>query len=436
MVEVSAQLLGLQGFVVLSVAESAAGGVEVEVETSVRVAFCSSCGVRAAPHERSRTRVRHLPVAGRPCTLVWVKRRWRCRQDGCATVTWTEASRFIRPRVVLTEPARRWIGQRLATSPIPTQQVADEFGIAWQTAWAAFCNYAKPRVVDQQAQAPPPAALGVDETVFVRVRQRFGDRFCTAIVDLTTPRLLDVVSGRSSQVITDWAAGRGPSWTGQVQVAVCDPFRPYAKGLRTACPKATLVLDAFHLARLGLDALEEVRRATQRETLGRRARKGDPLYSITRLLRVGPAKLDAKGQARLQTALAAGDPDGHVRLAWQIAHRLCGICRHGHDAGQVRRRLHRIIADAAASGRPELRRLARTLTEWADPICARFDHQRISNAAAETFNGLVKKVKRLGHGYRNFTNYRLRILAYAGHIAHTDAITAERLRGHQPRSAA
>ena len=29
-------------------------------------------------------------------------------------------------------------------------------------------------------------------------------------------------------------------------------------------------------------------------------------------------------------------------------------------------------------------------------------------------NNLIKKVKRVGHGFRNFANYRIRVLLYAG----------------------
>jgi hypothetical protein len=43
---------------------------------------------------------------------------------------------------------------------------------------------------------------------------------------------------------------------------------------------------------------------------------------------------------------------------------------------------------------------------------------------------LIKKVKRLGHGFRNFANYRLRLL-YCG-VRWQTSQTA-RLRGHSPR---
>jgi hypothetical protein len=46
-------------------------------------------------------------------------------------------------------------------------------------------------------------------------------------------------------------------------------------------------------------------------------------------------------------------------------------------------------------------------------------------------NLLIKKVKRVGHGFRNFTNYRLRLLLHCG-IRWQTHRTA-RLRGRHPR---
>jgi transposase len=47
------------------------------------------------------------------------------------------------------------------------------------------------------------------------------------------------------------------------------------------------VLDAFHVVRLGLKAMEETRRRVQQQQLGHRGRKPDPLYRIRNALRAG-----------------------------------------------------------------------------------------------------------------------------------------------------
>ena len=41
-------------------------------------------------------------------------------------------------------------------------------------------------------------------------------------------------------------------------------------------------------------------------------------------------------------------------------------------------------------------------------------HARHTNAATESVNNLIKRIKRIGFGFRNFQNYRIRALLYAG----------------------
>jgi transposase len=62
---------------------------------------------------------------------------------------------------------------------------------------------------------------------------------------------------------------------------------------------------------------------------------------------------------------------------------------------------------------PELERLARAITRWEVPIL-RWHRTRLTNAATEGTNLIIKNIKRLGFGFRNFDNYRLRLLLRCG----------------------
>ena len=61
----------------------------------------------------------------------------------------------------------------------------------------------------------------------------------------------------------------------------------------------------------------------------------------------------------------------------------------------------------------ELRRLARTLHNWFEPIVA-WHAARVSNGPTEGMNNLLKRVKRVAFGFTNFENFRIRALLYAG----------------------
>ena len=53
------------------------------------------------------------------------------------------------------------------------------------------------------------------------------------------------------------------------------------------------------------------------------------------------------------------------------------------------------------------------LRHWFDKLC-NFHLARVSNGPTEALNNLIKRIKRIGFGFRNFKNYRIRALLYAG----------------------
>ena len=53
-----------------------------------------------------------------------------------------------------------------------------------------------------------------------------------------------------------------------------------------------------------------------------------------------------------------------------------------------------------------LSRLARTVRVWEAEILAFHGTAGCSNGPTEAVNLLIKKVRRVGHGFGNFTNYR------------------------------
>jgi transposase len=325
-------LLGLNGFSVLTAVELD-GELELLIETTADPVGCPRCGAVARPKDRRPSWVRDLPIAGRPVVLCWWKRVWCCPHSWCEQNSWTEQHPAIAPRAALTERARQWAFEQVGEHDAAVSVVAEQLGVAWWTVMDQVVDRGTPLIDDPTRLTPadhPITAVGVDETAFLRATGKHATQFATGIADLTpgrSARLLDVVEGRSGGVLAGWLAEQEPAWRAAVATASLDPFRGYASALTAQLPDAVRVLDPFHVVRLGLACVDDVRRRVQHDTLGHRGRTKDPLYGIRRLLRRRRDRLSVIAHARLQAGLITGDPDGEVTLAWTVAQDLMNLYR-------------------------------------------------------------------------------------------------------------
>lgn len=422
-------LLGLDGFVVTAqLFDDDSGEWFLAVETTEDRAWCETCATRAVGHGRRRVVVRDLPIAGRPVRLVWAKRLWRCAEPACPARTWSEEVDEIGPRAVLTERARAEICRRVGPEQHSVAQAVRDFGVSWHAAMAAVRDHGRSRV-DHLARLGAPTAVGLDETSFLVATAEHPTMLVTGIIDLDAGRLVDVLPARSAVAVTDWLSSKPAPWLAGIRHVVIDPYQPYATAVTAGLPDARLVVDHFHVIRLANAALDEVRRRTQHTTTGHRGRKDDPLYRIRRRLLAGHERLSPAGFARVLAYLDAGDPHGEVGAAY-LAKELLRESFTAADVFDGRRRLVAFYEYCANSDVPELTRLAKTIRRWETPIL-RWHRTRLTNAATEGTNLVIKNIKRLGFGFRNFDNYRLRLLLRCG--APWQHRHATSIRTRQPR---
>ena len=376
--------------------------------------------------------VRDVPIAGRAVRLVWRKRIWRCRDSGCGMGTWSETHPAIAARGSLTERARAMICERVGRAGESVAAVAADYGVGWHAAMSAVIAIGQP-LVDDPERLGAPAALGLDETSFLRASAKRHREMITGFVDLDRHLLLDVVLGRSGGVVRDWLDLRDRAWLDAVAVAVVDPFRGYANGLSDRLPDATIVVDHFHAVRLANQAIDDCRRRVQQDSLGHRGRKDDPLYRIRRTLLVAHERLSERQRERVVRLIGLGDRNGEVAATY-LAKELLREFYAARRPAWALSRLRKFYAHCQRSGVRECKRLAATIRAWQGEVLA-FHSTGSSNGPTEGINLLIKKIKRVGHGFRNFTNYRLRLLLHCGGVQWQTHQTA-RVRSRQPRFAA
>jgi transposase len=420
-------LVGLEGLHVTSV-DRDEDGLVVTAESAPAPMGCPACGVLARAHGRLAVELVDLPCFDRPVRLRWVKRRWTCPEPVCATVTFVEQDEAIaRPRGLLTVRACWWAIEQIRREHASVAGVARQLGCSWKTVWRSIRPLLEALDADP-ARFEAVTTLGVDEHIWHHVSPlKRGPKELTGMVDLTRhpnpakpddpprvqARLLDLVPGRSGTVYRNWLLERGKAFRDGVQVATLDPFHGYKNAIDHQLDEATAVLDAFHVVKLGGQALDEVRRRVQQAIHGHRGRTGDPLYGIRNILRLGLEHLSDKQRGRIETAFAADERHDEVDIAWQAVHQLRSAYT-AKDLTAGRKTALKVLDSFSSCPIPEIARLGRTLRKWRTEFLAYFDTGRSSNGGTEAINGLIELHRRIARGFRNRHNYRLRMLLIGG----------------------
>lgn len=393
-------LLALPEFTLIDAHVTDDDELVADVELPREVQPCTRCGVidRHRVHDRRTHTVRHLPVAGRATRLIWHKRLLAC-VEGCGT--FTERTASIAPGAVWSRPAAR-SAVAMSQANIPVDTIRKEFGVGWTTVMRAITAAA------DLVAATRPTRVGIDETVMVTGRLTKRRRqFLTALVCLDTTLVVAVTQGRDRASAAALLADHAPDAT----VVACDLFSGFRSAAQTL-EHAVVVADVFHLIRLALQALDEVRRRRQQQIRGHRGHKHDPLFKLRRVLRVGQERLEPDVLAKTFDRLRQADTDDEVGAAW-VAVDLLRKMYAAPDRDTAHRRLITFYEWVVEVDVAEVTRLARTIDTWQEQVLAFFD-TRASNGPSESANVKIKNVRRAARGFRNADNYRARIMLHAG----------------------
>jgi transposase len=387
--------------------------VELMIEQVVDDIRCPSCAGRAQVKERPVVAYVDLPVYGTAMKLSWKKHRLRCPDPTCARRTWVLSDhRIAAKNCLLTTRAAKWATVQVGGGRT-VSAVAAELDCDWHTVNDAVVTYGKALLEADRKRLNKTTAIGLDETSFRRLGPRGYTDYATTVADVENHQIIDILPSRKYTDVAGWIDKQPEAWKQRIAFGALDMSDTYAAVYSVILPKARQVVDAFHTISLANRALDDVRRRVQVQQLGHRGRRDDPLYRARRVLLRGEEKLDTEATERLASLLELGDPNAEVAVAYRIKERLRDFYR-ARDAFEARQILAELLGHCLKRAMPpEIQRLGKTIRRWFDKIC-NYHLAKVSNGPTEALNNLVKRIKRIGFGFRNFENYRIRALLYAG----------------------
>ena len=244
-----------------------------------------------------------------------------------------------------------------------------------------------------------PLMLGIDEHTLHKNRQ-----FATTFCDLGNHRIFDIVEGKSAAELEDFLShliGRE-----KVKVVCIDLCSAYRSLVRRYFPNAILVADRFHVVRIVLHHFIQLARELAPAAFVRRG--------IAGLLRKAPENLSAPEKERLET-IFKNHPV--LRLVHTEMHEFRGLLNKKHQtvarAKKLIPRLLYYIKKYKTEKFAPMQTLAKTLHRWRGEIAAMWRFTK-NNGITEGFHRKMKLIQRRAYGFRNFQNYRLRVIAACG----------------------
>lgn len=386
--------IGIAGYEVIAFEDSGKHS-RLEVGLPQRPSRCPCCGAgRLHSKGPYRRQARHLEAFGRKVQLFIRCRRFQCRACGKSFV---QALPGLLSGRHSTEPFRERIYQ-LHRDGVSGKRLAEASQLGSATVERIYQQFTL-RKARERCDWRCPTILGIDEHSVHR-----GKRLATTFCNLRTHRVFDVVEGRSSRDLAAFLMrlkGRE-----RVRVVCIDLSSSYRQLIRRFFPNAIIVADRFHVVRLVQQHFGDLFRAVAPEIKHQRG--------ILGALRTHPGRLKDYQRQHLQRLFARYPA---IEALYEQMQELLRLLRQrSRKARQCRplaRQLLGFIQRLKESGFAALQTLAQTLRQWQQEIACMWRFTK-NNGITEGFHRKMKLIQRRAYGFRNFNNYRLRVIAECG----------------------
>jgi transposase len=245
--------------------------------------------------------------------------------------------------------------------------------------------------------------VGIDEKSFGR-----GHDYISVLTDIDGSRVLEVSAGRDETAANALWDTFTDEQKSEVKAVAMDMWQAFENSATTHVPQAEIVHDRFHISKHLNDAIDKVRRQEHKALMqeGDDTLKGSRqlwLFHPENLKEAQSERFDALKEMELKTS-----------RAWAIREQFRWFWEYTY-AGSARKFFNHWYQWAARCRLQPMQRVAKMLKRRLKNILSWFRH-RISNGQAEGFNSRIQALKSAARGFRNFNNYRTRILFFCGKL--------------------
>jgi len=282
-----------------------------------------------------------------------------------------------------------------------TQGVCELTRLAWSTVNNIMVSAVERGMLRRSEEDVP--YLGLDEKSSER-----GHTYVSILTDIDRSRVLDLVPERKLEAAKSLLETLSPAQRASVKAVAMDMWPAFMSAVQTCLPQADIVHDRFHVSKYLGEAVDTVRRQEHRSLA---------LAGTSPLTGSKWAWLKNYADGRSSEAVsfrALNQLNLKTSRAWRIKETFTQFWCY-HYTGAAQRFFDAWSNNAMRSRLEPIKKVVKMLRRHLTGLLNYSEH-RINNACAEGFNSAIQLIKANARGFRNFTNYRARILFHCGKL--------------------
>lgn len=359
---------------------------------------CLDCQGKMAKYDfQKESKIPYLECAGYKTLIRLRKRRFRCKVCGKMAVAETS---LVKKNHQISTIVNQKITQKLIEK-VPMTAIAESLSVSTSTVIRKLKEFEFKSDLNHL-----PEHMSWDEYSFKKGKMSF------IAQDYDTRKIVAILDGRTQATIRNHFLRYSRQVRSRVRVITMDMFTPYYDIARKLFPNAKIVLDRFHIVQHLSRAMNRVRIQIMNQ-FDRRSHEYKALKRYWKLIQQDSRKLSDKRFYRptFRSHLANKEVlekllsySQELRQHYNLYQLLLF-----HFQEKQTDHFFSLIDETISSVNPIFQTVFKTFLKDKDKIMNALEFP-YSNAKLEATNNLIKVIKRNAFGFRNFDNFKTRIL--------------------------
>ena len=389
------QILDLPGMKVLSCQDIEGFGLIIEIQADSKSCTCPRCGKASySIHQNHWRNIKDLPWSNQSVILKINRRQFRCKN---CQKPFSEDLDFVDKQRGYTKRFAIEIVKQVLDSNI--RSIAQRNDLS-ESEVQSMLDYLES---EMRIDLSEIERLGMDEISLVKGQ----GNYLGVLVDLDSGNPIDIVESRRQSEMNKALQSMGSEVLEQIQEVSIDLWKPYKSLVEQLMPNADVTVDRFHVMKQVNDELDAARKQEKREAIALK-NKSEKERMLSGLLKSKYSLLkneDSLTDQQKEKLISIQDVSPRLSKMHALKEEFRNIFDTAESWGDGVIKLLDWMSDSSLY----FPKTIRTICRWFGDIVGYFD-RRTTSGMVEGINNKLKLIKRLGYGFRNFANFRLRCL--------------------------